>query len=319
MSWFSAFLYNRKGKRIGNEIADSMLVPRRLFHSAVVKGGLPYHLPVIASMHDDGHSLNEIRKNMIPYFAAGLDVLERSFGHQPSIDKAREVVTALVEGDDDLQMLIAGFQAMNSADPDQSMKDFERTLAAQNLEEDELEDTYEPPSETSGNMGVEVSSNNWEWCDGQIRRVIQYDDPGDDSSRQLQIYYKVSPGLVMPHQHLHFMLGHSLISGDGYLAASMNSADNSTGFFVVRASETEDGRATLFGPEPGDDPDKMREVLGTCAGLFSSGKDLTITLYAKDEIIMQLPIPGDSSFGNLFKDALESARGESGNIFDKPG
>ncbi|NQV29386.1 MAG: hypothetical protein HQ508_00735 [Candidatus Marinimicrobia bacterium] len=321
MGLLSAFRYNRKGKRIGNEIADSMMISRNLFHSSVVKGGQPYHLPVLASMHDEGHSLNVIKKNMIPYLAAGLDVLERENGHQPSIDKAREVVNALLEDDDDIRAMADGMRAMTSDDPVSAMKEFESQIAELDNEEEELdEDVADPP--VSDSNRIEVTSNNWERDDGDIKRVIQYEGAqGEGITSQLHISYLIEPGMVMPHRHLFFMNGPSLGFDEGYLTARIWSPDGSseddTGFFVVHASETQDGLATLFGPEPGDDPDKMREVLVVCASLFSSGEDLLISLNAQEEVIMRLPIPGGDGFAALVEEALDAAKTQSGNIFDK--
>jgi hypothetical protein len=537
MGLLSAFFYNRKGKRLGNEIADSMMISRSLFHSAVVKGGQIYHLPVIASMHDEGHSLNDIRKSMIPYLAAGLDVLEREHGHQSSIVKAREVVNIHLESDDDIRLLADGMRAMTSDDPVSAMKEFESQIVEAEMEDDKSQLVasecflnksdhwnviYDGKTEgvpslielpiyedrqcskrvgsieilhyfdkecferlsaegtvpthamyfvqdsliinhsgithfnefdeavwklsaneqvlagtmSSDLMGhltknrshgleytglgmnvytmsemnkqgdysasliisdqvvmsvahmqchgldlviqehrnnvfdannvvelharmmskdspvsamkefddqiaeqdkdkkleedvstapvsshIEVTSNNWERDGKEIKRVIQYEGAlGEGIISQLHISYVIEPGMVMPHRHMFFMNGPSLGFAEGYLVARIWSQDGAseddTGFFVVRVSETQDGLATLFGPEPGDDPDEMRQVLAVCSKLFSSGEDLLISLSTQEEDLMRLPIPGGGGFSALLDEALDAARAQSGSIFD---
>jgi len=86
-----------RGKKFGNEIADSMVVSRRLFHSAVEEGGLGMHLILLASMKDQGQSVIEAREAMLPFLANGLLALEQRFGPQAMINEAKPIVFDLLQ------------------------------------------------------------------------------------------------------------------------------------------------------------------------------------------------------------------------------
>lgn len=87
-----------KGKKFGNEIADSMAISRRLFHSAVEEGGLGMHLILLASMKDQGKSVIEAREAILPFLENGLLVLEKRFGPEATINEAKLVVIDLLQG-----------------------------------------------------------------------------------------------------------------------------------------------------------------------------------------------------------------------------
>lgn len=87
-----------RGKRFGNEIADSMAISGRLFHSAVEEGGLGMHLILLASMKDQGQSVIEAREAMLPFLENGLLSLEQRFGPQATINEAKLVVFDLLQG-----------------------------------------------------------------------------------------------------------------------------------------------------------------------------------------------------------------------------
>lgn len=86
-----------RGKKFGNEIADSMAVSRRLFHSAVEEGGLGMHLILLASMKDQGQSVIEAREAMLPFLKNGLLALEQRFGPQAIINEAKSIVFDLLK------------------------------------------------------------------------------------------------------------------------------------------------------------------------------------------------------------------------------
>ena len=87
-----------RGKKFGDEIADSMAISCRLFHSAVEEGGLGMHLILLASMKDQGQSVIEAREAMLPFLENGLLSLEQRFGPQATINEAKLVVIDLLQG-----------------------------------------------------------------------------------------------------------------------------------------------------------------------------------------------------------------------------
>jgi hypothetical protein len=89
---FAAFRNNNRGKKFGNEIADSLNMERSVFHAAIEEGGLPMHFLVLAGFKDDGISINEAKKTLHPSLFVGLSVLKERFGDVPKINRAFEAL-----------------------------------------------------------------------------------------------------------------------------------------------------------------------------------------------------------------------------------
>ena len=81
-----------RGKNFGNEIADSMGLPRNLFHTAVEGGGFAMHLITLASLKDEGASVVEAREMCLPYLSQGIENLKSRFGNVPKIMAAKELL-----------------------------------------------------------------------------------------------------------------------------------------------------------------------------------------------------------------------------------
>jgi hypothetical protein len=61
-----------RGYSFGNAIADSMTIPRRVFHRAIALGGLPDAEVVLAEIHRRGVSVLEARRLVAPIVLVGL-------------------------------------------------------------------------------------------------------------------------------------------------------------------------------------------------------------------------------------------------------
>ncbi len=93
---FWAFRQTSKGKKFGNEIADSLTISRSLFHTALEEGGLAMHLPMLASLKDQGTSIIEARNIVLPFLANGVLLLEQRLGSLDVICKAKPIIFDLV-------------------------------------------------------------------------------------------------------------------------------------------------------------------------------------------------------------------------------
>ncbi len=88
------------GKKFGNEIADSMGIPRRVFHTAIELGGMEMHLVFLAVLKDEGKSINEAREEMLPILMDGLYAMEARFGTQMQITDSIETVMSFLSKSD---------------------------------------------------------------------------------------------------------------------------------------------------------------------------------------------------------------------------
>lgn len=95
MLW--AFRRTSRGKKFGNEIADSMAISRSLFHTAIEEGGLGMHLVMLASLKDQGASVIEARDICLPILANGILLLEKRLGSLDVICKAKPIILDLLE------------------------------------------------------------------------------------------------------------------------------------------------------------------------------------------------------------------------------
>ena len=86
-----------RGKKFGDEIAESMTLGRQLFHAALELGGLNSHLDELANYRDAGLTLFEARSRVLPYLSKGLLVLETRVGRRRSIDSAKRTTQAFIE------------------------------------------------------------------------------------------------------------------------------------------------------------------------------------------------------------------------------
>lgn len=92
-----AFRRTSRGKKFGNEIADSMAISRSLFHTAIEEGGLRMHLVMLASLKDQGTSVIEARDVCLPILANGILLLEQRLGSLSEISKAKSIIFDLLE------------------------------------------------------------------------------------------------------------------------------------------------------------------------------------------------------------------------------
>ena len=86
------FRNNNRGKKFGNEIADSLGMDRALFHAALEESSLPMHFSVLAHLKDDGVSINQAKNTLHPSLFVGLSVLKERFGDVPKINRAFEAL-----------------------------------------------------------------------------------------------------------------------------------------------------------------------------------------------------------------------------------
>jgi hypothetical protein len=97
-----------KGRKFGNEIADSMGIQRGIFHSAIERGGLPMHMIILSQMRDEGVELPDARSHLLMYLDIGLHELENQFGPKDKISNAKSIISKYLaqsgkEGDDRLK------------------------------------------------------------------------------------------------------------------------------------------------------------------------------------------------------------------------
>src|SRR4051812_19896274 len=81
-AWIDKVRWLWSGRTFGNAIADSMTIPRRVFHRAIEVGGLPDPEVVLAEIHRRGVPVPEARRLIAPIVAAGLFTLLTKFGAQ---------------------------------------------------------------------------------------------------------------------------------------------------------------------------------------------------------------------------------------------
>lgn len=93
--WFKAFRLISAGRAFGNEIADSMLMSRNMFHNAIEAGGVPMHLMMLAQIKFSGASVMQAKKAVAPILMTGLQVLEQRFGPQAPIAKSSALLKEL--------------------------------------------------------------------------------------------------------------------------------------------------------------------------------------------------------------------------------
>lgn len=72
------------GRSFGNQIADSMTIPRNVFHRALALGGVPMPAVVLAEIRRRGTSVADARRVIAPIVIAGLFALLAKFGAQDS-------------------------------------------------------------------------------------------------------------------------------------------------------------------------------------------------------------------------------------------
>ena len=78
--WIEKLRWQWGARSFGNQIADSMAMPRALFHRAIAVGIPKTHLAVLAEIRRRGTSVVEARRLFAPIAIAGLFALLSKFG-----------------------------------------------------------------------------------------------------------------------------------------------------------------------------------------------------------------------------------------------
>jgi len=91
--WIDKVKWLWSGRTFGNAIADSMTIPRRVFHRSMEMGGLPDPEVVLAEIHRRGVSVVEARRVIAPIVAAGLLKLLAQFGAEDDFILAHSKLT----------------------------------------------------------------------------------------------------------------------------------------------------------------------------------------------------------------------------------
>ena len=81
-----------RGKKFGNEVADSIGIRRSHFHTSLEAGGVPMHMIMLAGLKDEGTSIAECREMLLPVLLDGLRAIEFRFGPQSSLTESIETV-----------------------------------------------------------------------------------------------------------------------------------------------------------------------------------------------------------------------------------
>jgi hypothetical protein len=80
--WIGKLKWLWSGRSFGNAIADSMTIPRRVFHRAIVLGGLPDAEVALAEIQRRGVPVTDARRLIAPIVIAGLlKLLAKSGAH----------------------------------------------------------------------------------------------------------------------------------------------------------------------------------------------------------------------------------------------
>ncbi len=90
--WIDKVRWHWSARSFGNQIADSMAMPRTLFHRAI-EMGIPTHLAVLAEIRRRGTSVVEARRLFAPIVIAGLFALLSKFGAQEHFVAAHSKLT----------------------------------------------------------------------------------------------------------------------------------------------------------------------------------------------------------------------------------
>ena len=89
-------LSTSRGKKFGDEIAESMTISHRLFHSALEKGGFPTHLVALAQYKDEGMTVGEVRHILLPFLSHGFLTMENKLGRKRYLDSAKQITRAFM-------------------------------------------------------------------------------------------------------------------------------------------------------------------------------------------------------------------------------
>jgi len=98
------------GKTFGNEIADYLLVNRRLFHNALELGGLSNHLILLGMAARAKQSKGEMATLVSGYLIDGIEVMNQRFGCRPIMKDAMKntlMFRGEVDGFDPLELMTA--------------------------------------------------------------------------------------------------------------------------------------------------------------------------------------------------------------------
>jgi hypothetical protein len=91
--WIDKVTWLWSGHSFGNAIADSMTIPRRVFHRAVEVGGLPEPEVVFAEIQRRGVPVVEARRLIAPIVVAGVMALLAKTGAQDDLLLAHSKLT----------------------------------------------------------------------------------------------------------------------------------------------------------------------------------------------------------------------------------
>lgn len=91
--WIDKVKWLWSGRTFGNAIADSMTIPRRVFHRAMEVGGMPEPDVVLAEIHRRGVTVLEARRVIAPIVVAGLFTLLTKFGAEDDFVIAHSKLT----------------------------------------------------------------------------------------------------------------------------------------------------------------------------------------------------------------------------------
>ncbi|HZP12515.1 MAG TPA: hypothetical protein VFB36_08850 [Nevskiaceae bacterium] len=91
--WIDKVKWLWSGRTFGNAIADSMTIPRGIFHRAMELGGLPDPEVVLAEIHRRGVSVMEARRVIAPIVIAGVLKLLAQVGAEDDFILAHSKLT----------------------------------------------------------------------------------------------------------------------------------------------------------------------------------------------------------------------------------
>ena len=91
--WIGKIRWLWSGRSFGNSIADSLAIPRSVFHRAMETGGMPMPLVVLAEIRQRGVPVIEARRVLAPIVIAGLFTLLTKLGAQDQLVAAHSKLT----------------------------------------------------------------------------------------------------------------------------------------------------------------------------------------------------------------------------------
>jgi hypothetical protein len=142
----------------------------------------------------------------------------------------------------------------------------------------------------------QIRASNWMVRDNEVIREYIY---GDDHVR-FQVHCTLTVGF-MGHigRHVNFMLQPILVAGEGFVVGQLALQGKRTDapFFTMRSAEVP-GNANLFGIAE-------RESSEGAVSLLLEGRDLQFSLLGDDKLLLELPVPNDSSFTAAYRSVFD--------------